>query len=368
MNDSTKLISVIIPTYNRAGCVGDAIDSALNQTYPHVEVLLIDDGSTDDTASLASRYGDRIRYIRQDNKGVSAARNLGISEAAGRWIAFLDSDDEWHPCKLEWQAAHAASDERCVAHVTNTVMAIPGQGDFNVFRARGFTALLGEAQMLERPLQWMIRARFVLPTMMVLTDLARDLGGFNRRYSIAEDHDFCVRAALSGAWGVEPRPTLKIVRKTEAAASLSGQYLHKPVRYYGNLVRIYTALASREDLTPPERSLVERSLVSAKVDLADALTRSGYSALARRALLDSIRLAPTLKNTVKCGLPLLCGRLGAAAIRWKRRMTQREFRRTQLEMGGVQLPASMLAARETADWSAAPAEPEAAHQGAANDR
>jgi GT2 family glycosyltransferase len=102
-------VSVIIPTYNRADLLPRAITSALEQTYRPHEVIVVDDGSTDDTADRCAEWGDHIRYVRVENGGVSAARNAGIAIAGGEWIALLDSDDTWEPTKLEVQiAAHRA--------------------------------------------------------------------------------------------------------------------------------------------------------------------------------------------------------------------------------------------------------------------
>jgi len=97
-------ISVIIPTYNRSWILQDAIDSVLSQTGCTFELIVVDDGSTDDTPDLLRSYGDRLTVLRQENRGVSAARNMGIRHAAGQLIAFLDSDDYWLPGKLAAQA------------------------------------------------------------------------------------------------------------------------------------------------------------------------------------------------------------------------------------------------------------------------
>lgn len=99
------LVSVIIPTYNRAAMVGQAVESVLAQTYSDFELIVVDDGSTDETDKVLSAYRDRIRLLQQSNRGVSAARNHGIRNAKGRLIAFLDSDDLWLPEKLSRQAA-----------------------------------------------------------------------------------------------------------------------------------------------------------------------------------------------------------------------------------------------------------------------
>lgn len=90
-------MSVVIPAYNYAHFLPEAIDSALAQTWAQVEVIVVDDGSTDDTPQVAARYGDRIRYIRQQNAGLPAARNTGIRAAAHPFIGFLDADDRWKP-------------------------------------------------------------------------------------------------------------------------------------------------------------------------------------------------------------------------------------------------------------------------------
>jgi glycosyltransferase involved in cell wall biosynthesis len=103
-------ISVVIPTYNYGRFVTEAVESALAQTYRPMEVIVVDDGSTDDTAERLRPYMDRIRYIRQENRGLSAARNTGIRHAQGEWVALLDSDDVWHPRKTEIQLRTVGED------------------------------------------------------------------------------------------------------------------------------------------------------------------------------------------------------------------------------------------------------------------
>jgi glycosyltransferase involved in cell wall biosynthesis len=98
-------VSVIIPAYNSARYLQEAVDSVLAQTFDDFEVLVIDDGSTDDTEAVMRRYGAPVRYIRQRNGGVASARNRGIQEASGRYIAFLDADDTWYANKLGRQLA-----------------------------------------------------------------------------------------------------------------------------------------------------------------------------------------------------------------------------------------------------------------------
>jgi glycosyltransferase involved in cell wall biosynthesis len=97
------LISVIIPTYNRGWIIKEAIDSVLAQEYINYELIVVDDGSTDDTHDILNSYQKNFLVLRQNNKGVSAARNRGFAAASGRFIAFLDSDDTWLPQKLSRQ-------------------------------------------------------------------------------------------------------------------------------------------------------------------------------------------------------------------------------------------------------------------------
>ena len=95
-----KLVSVVIPTWNRASLVCDAIDSILAQDWRALQIIVVDDGSTDDTSHVLARYGDAIEYFYQPNAGQASARNLALEQARGEFISFLDSDDIWLPHKL----------------------------------------------------------------------------------------------------------------------------------------------------------------------------------------------------------------------------------------------------------------------------
>jgi len=97
------MISVIIPAYNSERTISRAVESVLAQTFSDYEIIVVDDGSTDRTGEVVNRYGDKVRYIYQENAGPGAARNKGLAAAAGEWVAFLDADDEWLPEKLRLQ-------------------------------------------------------------------------------------------------------------------------------------------------------------------------------------------------------------------------------------------------------------------------
>lgn len=99
-------VSAVIPSYNYGAFVGKAIDSVLNQTYPNIECIVVDDGSTDDTREVVAKYGDRVRYVYQKNAGLPDARNTGVKAATGEFVGFLDSDDEWEPNFVEVALGH----------------------------------------------------------------------------------------------------------------------------------------------------------------------------------------------------------------------------------------------------------------------
>ena len=122
-------ISVVIPTFNRAATLGKAIRSALEQTFPPLEVLICDDGSTDKSREIVESINDsRVRWIDGEHGGrPGIPRNRGIRASRGEWLAFLDSDDEWLPEKLEKQLTHA-NKMGCDAVCSNAIRYIPSQG------------------------------------------------------------------------------------------------------------------------------------------------------------------------------------------------------------------------------------------------
>jgi len=127
-------VSIILPTYNRASTIGRAIESVLNQTYADFELLIIDDGSTDDTELVVAQYlnDTRVKYYKRENQGASAARNFGISEGIGDYVAFQDSDDEWLENKLECQINAFADCAESVCMVYGDLLRIDSAGNEEV--------------------------------------------------------------------------------------------------------------------------------------------------------------------------------------------------------------------------------------------
>jgi len=131
------LVTCVIPSFNYARYLRIAVDSALAQTHRPMEVIVVDDGSTDESGDILQSYGDRIRAFRQENRGVSVARNRGISEARGDFVGFLDADDRWHPAKIERQLALMADPEVGLVHCWVREVDVDGNA---VREVRGGTA------------------------------------------------------------------------------------------------------------------------------------------------------------------------------------------------------------------------------------
>ena len=186
---SQPLVSIIIPCYRQAHLLPQAVDSALGQTYPHVEVLVVNDGSDDNTEEVATGYGDRIRYIHQQNRGLSGARNTGIRHAQGAYLKFLDSDDHLHPETLAWQVPQLTSAENpktiSLTAVREYLHTNPDQFVDYIPTAQN---LLGD---LLRGHEWGNGSGFLYPAPLV-----RAVDGFDERLRRAEDWNFLVRLGL----------------------------------------------------------------------------------------------------------------------------------------------------------------------------
>ncbi|HEX7190041.1 MAG TPA: glycosyltransferase [Thermoanaerobaculia bacterium] len=187
-------VSVIIPAYNYGRYIAEAIDSALAQTLPPVEVIVVDDGSTDTTAEVLARYGDRIQVVRQTNQGVAAARNRGIRMAQGEYIAFLDADDIWKPRKLELQIARFEADPS-LGLVRCDIEAFDASGriETRVQQEEGYVA--------SALLRFEAGINPAASTIVVPKWVAEEIGGFDVRLPPSEDWDFCYRVATRYPFG-----------------------------------------------------------------------------------------------------------------------------------------------------------------------
>lgn len=197
------MVSVVIPTYNRASIVSMAIDSVLAQTYRDLEVIVVDDGSTDETPALLAAYGDRIRVLRQENAGPAIARNRGIAAARGELVAFLDSDDTWLPRKLERQVAlldRVGDAVPCC--LCNCQVQYQDGSTTSTFTIADTIPSCAEGVWLNPAA--VLLTRFVLFNQAVLIrrSALEQAGAFDEKLRFAEDYDLPLRLALAGPWAI----------------------------------------------------------------------------------------------------------------------------------------------------------------------
>lgn len=192
-----RKVSVIIPTYNRGDYICEALDSVFAQTFQDFEVIVVDDGSTDGTRQKIKRYMPRIKYIYQENAGVSAARNKGIAVSKGRYLAFLDSDDLWVRDKLKLQVEFMDSNPGfgmvcCdICMLKRDQIVYPSAFQKKRFMASGY--IFGN----------LIRENFIsTPTVMVRREVFNNIGMFDELLPVAEDYDMWLRIAREYLIGV----------------------------------------------------------------------------------------------------------------------------------------------------------------------
>jgi len=181
---SELLVSVIIPAYNAENYLAEAVESALGQTYRPIEVIVVNDGSTDRTAQIAERFGDRIRYTCRTNGGIGAARNTGVRLARGAFISFLDADDLWTADKLALQVSILQGDsslDMMFAHV-------------ELFHSPELDAEVTRQIEIRQP----IMAGHHAGTMLIRREAFQRVGFFNESLDVGEFIDWYARARELG--------------------------------------------------------------------------------------------------------------------------------------------------------------------------
>lgn len=239
-------ISVVIPAYNCDRYLGVAIDSALAQTQCQVEVIVIDDGSTDQTAQVLKQYGNQIRALAQANGGVAVARNHGIALAQGDWIAFLDADDYFLPGKLAAQLAVAAANPR-LGIVHSGWQRISAKGDL-------ITIVEPWHQVPQLTLESWLRWKPVLPSAMLFRrDWLEKAGGFDPQFPPAEDTELVLRLAAMGCEAEWLRQVTVSYRQHADSA------MHKGLPQARSLAAVIDQFFRRTDL-PDSIRLQERQI------------------------------------------------------------------------------------------------------------
>ena len=264
-----KKVSVIIPTYNRAHFIKSAIDSVLSQTYNDLELIVVDDGSTDETSEILAGYGDKFHYIQQNHQERSAARNKGIHFAKGEYIAFLDSDDVWLPDKLARQIPilDNALSNVVLVHgykqvVDNTLKPLPGYEK----KLRRLYSLAEKGK--EKYESYLMSPCIFTSTVLVRRSALLEIGDYDVTINGREDLDLYLRLLLRGySFVFIPEPPLIQYRLDENKTDrrkLNSSYLQVYKKHLG----LCSSLKDKKKVTKA-RSLLYQNIAQTHYRLGD---------------------------------------------------------------------------------------------------
>lgn len=296
-------ITVVIPTCNRAKVLEKTLESVFAQTFPAAEIIVVNDGSKDDTREVLAGYGNRITTINQENGGVHAARNKGIEAASSEWVAFLDDDDEWVSGRLSAAVETIGIHPDIDVHVTNTAIVNSDGSEVDLFAMRGRDAT--EHMRLNRPLEWVLGDCFFVQTLVARKSAIVGAGMFRKTFY--EDMDLFVRLAACGPWTVDVRRFLRLQRLEEEGPNLSGVCRSKLVENYEALARIHREALEIPSLTAGERRFVESGLATNLFELGRALHTQGEASRARECFAEAAVRYPKLRSRAKARMAALFG-------------------------------------------------------------
>jgi len=289
--------SVIIPAYNSAATLARAVESVNAQSWPAHEIIVIDDGSTDDTLQIARGFGDRVRVLHQSNAGVSAARNRGAEAATGDWLAFLDADDWYCPDRLRWHAEWIVHDpgldfltgdyeyRREDGSLIGTSMVMHNSGRAMLAKAAGSEKVVMEANEIGI----YVADHFGdIHTLSVPRETFSALGGFPYGFKVCEDVHFLSRlCAVSRRVGVICRPLgVYLIHGSSATRSDPLKSQEYNVQALLDLKRLARGFPG-----PVKRGVMTR-LRTGRLNLGYALVREGRRREAVAAVLPSIFETP----------------------------------------------------------------------------
>src|SRR5574337_56068 len=282
-------VSVVIPAYNAAWCIRRAVDSVLAQTFRDFELIVVDDGSTDDTAAILRSYGSTLRLVSQPNGGMSSARNAGICAARGRYLAFLDSDDRWLPDKLARQVALMTAQPDLAFCAVTATLEDPDGNPIGAWACSRKT----EASVAD---VFASHATIAGGASSVLArrDLVQALGGFDETLFGAEDTDLWIRLAAQGRFACIPEP-LVVVLKRPGSVSRNRQRMRAGA--------IAMTCKNRRLLPPDKQGSFWRGLYAGTLcDYAKWASRDGDRAGALTDLLRALLLAPLSRGRLIAGI------------------------------------------------------------------
>ncbi|HEY2730960.1 MAG TPA: glycosyltransferase family A protein [Polyangia bacterium] len=312
-------VSVVIPVYNRAHLIARTIDCVLEQTYPHCHVIVVDDGSTDGTPVVVTeryRGNDRVRLLRQENRGVSAARNAALAVATGDYIAFLDSDDVWRPWKLAVQVACLDrlrsegvgmlwGDMDLVDEAGAVTLANANRGYYGAYRFFTMEQMFSSSAALEElvpavappapgvRVYWGDVYRCIAmgnlcptPSVILTRERMQKVGGFDESMRAGEDHSYHLQTCSFGPAAFLDVATFSY-RKGADDQLTAPAYLLPTAE--NALKTIEATLARDGDRLALPRALVEKKRASMHAWLGTLMIDAGDHAGARKHLLESLR-------------------------------------------------------------------------------
>lgn len=308
MTDKAPLVSVVIPTYNRSALVAKAVDSVLNQQFTDYEIIVVDDGSADDTKETLNKYGDRIKYIYQDNSGVSAARNTGIAASRGKWLAFLDSDDEWKPDYLATQITQANRNPGLCMQSANCLFTALNGDTKTYFEINGaISAFKGEDYLLiKEPFSFVVaHGPWQVGSTIFLRDATNRAGLFDTNLTLNEDFDFMARVSLQGPMGLIKEELVGIFRRDESTECLTNQVKKDPLGARESDERIYQKLKLIETLNYKERKTLNRVMSANRRAIGNLVLQTGDTKGARDCYKRAILIDPSIESIGKYVLSYL---------------------------------------------------------------
>ncbi len=292
-------MSAVIPTYNRGPLIARAVESVLAQSHRPDEIIVVDDGSVDDTALRIAPYLDRVRYVRQDNAGSSAARNRGAQEASHPWIAFLDSDDHWRPDHLRRIVGAIEATGGAARFYFGDTLGSGTEGGRSFWDLAGLE-IDGPYALTPDAGDWVMRS--IQPTMLQSSVFRRGtylaIGGLNPAIALRHDTLLFFQLGLGGPACAVAGAGAVMTDDDAPGARLSATLSDETPRYWEETVAIYgTLLHDTHALRPAHRRELRRRLAMGHLRLARfALGRRAVGEVAghgARALLSSPRLVAT---------------------------------------------------------------------------
>lgn len=279
MGSSTPAVSVVIPAYNAEATLLGTLESVLDQAFKDIEILVVDDGSTDRTPEIARSVGGPIRYIVQENRGVSPARNHGIGIARGRYIALLDADDVWHKNKLKRQLAVLDADP----NVMGTYVGVTRVS------AEGRAIEYLPAQEFEDLCRSLLLHSSVIPTspssLLLRREVFGEVGLFDPAFSQCADWDFLIRASLKIRLAPVDEP---LVRYRTATGNMSSNIALLESDTFGVLDKFYSSPDGERYLEIKNRVYSNHWLI-----LSGSYLHDGQPRNSARCLVSALRRDPT---------------------------------------------------------------------------